>query len=460
MTSFRALLVWELRRLLRTGTARAALALLLGAGLAALAATDRELARQAREIAALPEQYEAQVARIAKQFPAGEHAGYVAYYSFLPTWQPAAPLAAFSLGLRDVVPGTLWIRLLGLEGQLHESGLGNPAVQALGTFDLAFVVSALAPLVLLVLCHDLLSRDREQGILPLVVAQAGGLGPLFAARLAVRAAAVAAACTALFAAGLAWHGISPGAAEFGWFADMLLHLAVWTAVAAAIAALCRSVAASLAAAGAAWVAAAVVLPAALNLAVVAAYPVPEGLELTVRQRQEIHAGWDRPKEETFARFFRTYPQWRDTAPVTGRFAWKWYYAMHQAGDDSVADASARYRANLRARAAATARLAALAPPVAAQLLLARRAGTDLESHLAYLDRVRAFHGAMKAHFHPPVFAETVLPVAAWRDFPRFVPAPPPAGAGTFAERLPLLVPLLLGAAVAALALRRPFRPHA
>lgn len=460
MKAFCALLRWETRGLLRTGTARAALAFLFCAGLAALAATDRELARQAREIAALPAQYDAQFARIAQQFPAGEHAGYVAYYSFLPTWQPAAPLAAFSLGLRDVVPGTLWVRLLGLEGQLHESGLGNPALQALGTFDLAFVVCALAPLVLLVLSHDVLSRDREQGILRLVLAQAGGLGSLFAARLAVRAAAVAAVCTALFATGLAWHGILPGPAEFGWLADMLLHLAGWTAVAAAIAALCRSVAASLAAAGTVWVAAAVVLPAALNLAVVAAYPVPEGLELTVRQRQEIHAGWDRPKAETFARFFRTYPEWRDTAPVTGRFAWKWYYAMHQAGDDSVADASARYRANLAARAAATARLAALAPPVAAQLLLSRRAGTDLESHLAYLDRVRAFHGTMKAWFHPPVFAETVLPVAAWRDFPRFVPAAPPAGAGTLAERLPLLLPLFLGAALAALALRRSQRPDA
>ncbi len=107
---------------------------------------------------------------------------------------------------------------------------------------------------------------------------------------------------------------------------------------------------------------------------------------------------------------------------------------------------------------ATLERSGLAPPVAAQLLLARRAGTDLEAHLAYLDRVRAFHGAMKAHFHPPVFAETVLPVASWRDFPRFVPAAPPAAAGTFAERLPLLLPLGLGLAVAVRALRRPFRP--
>ena len=38
----------------------------------------------------------------------------------------------------------------------------------------------------------------------------------------------------------------------------------------------------------------------LNLGVAAARPVPQGLALTIRQREEIHAGWDKPKAATMA----------------------------------------------------------------------------------------------------------------------------------------------------------------
>jgi ABC-2 type transport system permease protein len=243
-------------------------------------------------------------------------------------------------------------------------------------------------------------------------------------------------------------------AALAWLADALLHLACWTAIAGLIAATCRSLSASLATAGTVWVGAVVVLPALLNLAVATAYPVPEGLALTVRQRQETHAGWDRPKPETFAQFFRTHPEWRDTAPVTVRFAWKWYYAMHQVGDTSVSADAATYRAHLLARAAATERLAWFVPPVAAQLLLSRRAGTDLESHLAYLDRIRAYHAQLQDHFLPLVFAEKEIAPADYAMFPRFQAPQSPASAGTALERLPLLLATFALAALSLRAARR------
>ena len=454
MNAFVHLCRWEVRRLMRTGTARATLGLLFVAGLLALGAADREIDRQAREIASLDAHYASALAVVAEHHAPRAHAGEIAYYTFFPTHHAAPALAKLSLGLRDLVPAAVWVRLLGLEGQLYTSAIGNPAVQALGPFDLAFVVCALAPLALLLLAHDLLSRDRDHGLLPLALTQAASLPRLFAARLLVRAAAVAAVCVALWVIALLWLALPLNLTALAWLADALLHLACWTAIAGLIAATCRSLSASLATAGTVWVGAVVVLPALLNLAVATAYPVPEGLALTVRQRQETHAGWDRPKPETFAQFFRTHPEWRDTAPVTGRFAWKWYYAMHQVGDTSVAADAAIYRAHLLARAAATERLGWFVPPVAAQLLLSRRAGTDLESHLAYLDRIRTYHAQLQDHFLPLVFAEREITPADYAAFPRFRPALAPASAGTVLERLPLLLATLALAALSLRAVRR------
>jgi ABC-2 type transport system permease protein len=44
--------------------------------------------------------------------------------------------AALSVGLRDVNPYNLKVRMLALEGQLYDSDISNPATLALGNFDL------------------------------------------------------------------------------------------------------------------------------------------------------------------------------------------------------------------------------------------------------------------------------------------------------------------------------------
>ena len=93
----------------------------------------------------------------------------------------------------------------------------------------------------------------------------------------------------------------------------------------------------------------ILIPACLNLYAQLRFATPQGIELTIRQCQEMNSYWDKPKDEAFQAFSKTYPEWKDTPPVTKRFAWKWYYAMHQAGDDSVLDLSDRYMRSLKQR---------------------------------------------------------------------------------------------------------------
>ena len=448
MKAFLRLCRWEIRHLLRDGQAWLVCGALFAAGLLALWTGERRLARHHAEIAGLPAHYAAQMAGIAKQFSPEGEAGYVAYYTFFPTLHPLAPLAGLAVGVRDIVPNVTWVRLLGLEGQLYEADLGNPALQALGNFDFAFVLCALAPLALLVLAHDALTRERESGRFPLLLAQGSSAGPLLAARVTIRTLAVGLTCTLVFGLACARLPIPLTAEALGWLAATWSHLAAWAGFVAWIAAATRTPTASLAGALTLWIAQVVLLPALLNLSLATALPVQEGLELTVRQRQESHAAWDKPRAETMEKFFVHNPDWSGTPPVTGRFAWKWYYAMQQTGDESVAAASAAYRENLRARQRITARLAWLAPAAYAQLLFSQRAGSDLDAHLAYLDRVRAFHAELRAYFYPMVFADRNITPADYAAFPQFRPNVPPPPAP-----LPLWPLLILAAGSAALATR-------
>ncbi|HWA28259.1 MAG TPA: DUF3526 domain-containing protein [Lacunisphaera sp.] len=456
MKAFLRLLLWEARHLQRSGPAWLVCGGLLAASLLATWAGGRNLARHRGEVAALAAQYATQMETITREFSPQGEAGYVAYYTFIPTHWPMSPLAALTTGVRDVVPSVIWVRMLGLEGQLYEADLGNPALQALGGLDLAFVFCALAPLALLVLGHDAFTRDRDLGRFTLVAAQAGGLGRLLAARIGARALLVVGTVTLAFAGACAWLHVSPDGRAARWLLAVWAYLACWTSLAACIAVVARSVAGSLALALTTWVASVILVPALLNLALTAAFPVPEGLALTVHQRQESHAAWDRPRAETMEKFFVHHPEWAGTPPVEGRFAWRWYYAMQEMGDQSVAAQSQAYRHNLRSRQAVMTRLAWLAPVAYAQLALSARAGTDLDAHLDYLDRVRAFHGELRRRFYPLFFAEASITPAQFDLFPPFPAEPPAAAAPSGPSLWPLLAIGALAFGATRLLLRRRF----
>jgi ABC-2 type transport system permease protein len=444
-TSFARLFAWEARHLARSSAAWVVCAGLLVAGLLAVADGARRLAEHREAVASLPAHYTTQMEAVARQFTPQGEAGYVAYYAFFPTHHEMDPLAALATGVRDVVPDVLWVRMLGLEGQIHEAGLGNPAMQVLGGFDLAFVVCALAPLALLILTHDALTRERQQGRMALVVSQAGSLVWLTLARIAVPVLAVGGVLTAIFLVACAWLEIAPGTEALSWLGAVWAYLMCWAAIAAGIAVWTRTVAGSLAVALSVWTALVILIPAVLNLAVTTAFPVTEGLELTVTQRQQIHGAWDRPRGEVLEAFSTQYPEWGHIPPVTGRFAWRWYYAMQQLGDDAVAEASAKHRSNLRARQEVMTRLAWIAPPAYAQRLLSARAGSDLDAHLAYLERVRAFHRELRKHFYPLCIEERMLTPAQYADFPQFSTKDPGPISG------PSTMPLIVSAALIAVA---------
>jgi ABC-2 type transport system permease protein len=443
---------WELRRSLRGRGARIVLGALFAAGLFSLAVGERFWRAQREEIARLPAQYEAQMERLAHRYHRGGEAGYWAYYTASPTWQQPHPLAAMAWGVRDVAPMVTWVRLLGLEPQLYESPMGNPRLQALGGFDLAFVLGLLAPCALLLLSHDVLSRDASRGALRLLAVHAGGLAPVLWARVTAALLLVLATCTLLWLAALVWPGLDvrPTWDSAIWLGSAALHLLFWAAFAAVIASYARSPAASLAAALGGWVFLVVLMPALVNLALSASFPVPEGLELTVRQRQAMHETWDQPRQPNFARFLRLHPEWPHVKNVPEDFTWTWYYAMHELADHAVSELAAKYAQRLRERRVWTERLSWLCPPVRLQLRLCAIARTDLESHLLHLERVRTYHHQLKLHFFPLIAADQTLLPADTAHFPRFSDSSPPS------LPLPASTPLIL-LPLAALFLVRPAR---
>ena len=416
----------ELARVTRTGGVTVAAALLLLLGVYAGLQGNRRIQAAEDAAAAAETAYRDQLAHLISRYPPATEAGELLYYLTLPASQPPSRLSALAGGRTEIETANLRIRLLALEGQLYEQETLNPRLAAAGRLDLAFVLVALLPLFVIAVTYDIVSGERERGTWDMARLFARPRR-LLAAKVGARVILVGGLVTALALAGASLVGApliatspaeSDGDGRAGWAAALIaLHTLFWFALCLGVAVGRRSSTANAMILVGVWVAVTFLAPAVLSLANAVLHPVPEALELTVRQRQGYHEAWDLPPSETMEDFYKDYPEWSDQTVPEDEFTWAWYYAMNHRGDQAARDASLAYRDVLTRRDEWARRWSLLVPPLATRLALDRLAATDLASQLAYQDAVRRYHERLKAHFLPALFAAAPIPQVDWERVP-------------------------------------------
>ena len=376
------------------------------------------MAEIARERASIARVLQMQAVEEQALIDYAEDAGTFAYADFRPTWNAPSALAFAALGQRDTAPSILRVRPLALEAQIYENEQRNPELALPGRFDLAFVAIYLAPLVLIILLHDLWSGEREAGRLHALRALPRASWRVFVPRTVVRAVLVGAAVLVPFLVGATLEGAPPAKALL--FAGATVGLlAFWTVLVVIVARFGRRSTVSAAALAGLWFALTLVGPAGAHLVVNAAVPTPDGALLARENRDAVHGAWDLPHQETLDRFLALYPEWSDTEPMTEPFHWKWYFAFQQLGDVAVADVSTAYRDGVERREALAGMAGWLMPPVGFQRIMHRAAETDVEAQLAYQDRVRAFHTRLRTFYYPYLFEDRPFGAAEYALGPHF-----------------------------------------
>ena len=344
--------------------------------------------------------------------------GGAAYYSFHLTFDPPSDFAFAALGRRDDAAWKHRVRMLALEGQIHERDVGHPVLALIGRFDFAFLAAFVLPLVLIVLLHDLRASERAAGRHDLLVATARHAARLWQLRAGLRAGGVfvCAALPLVVAAGLSGTAAPTLLAAC---ALLLVYLLFWTAVCVAVAAWQQTGAVILATLVALWILLGVVIPAAGRMAIDRAVSMPSGADIIMTQREAVNDAWDLPKATTMTAFAERHPQWAAFAAVERPFEWKWYYAFQQVGDQKAQALSQAYTAGRMTRDRLAGWLSFIAPPVLLERSLQGLARTDVRASLAYEARVRAFHGALRAFFYPKLFRDEAFDPAALEGLPHF-----------------------------------------
>jgi ABC-2 type transport system permease protein len=199
-----------------------------------------------------------------------------------------APLALFDPGL-DAVTG----QSLFLEGHRQNTAMfaarsASADLGGFGALSPALVWQLFAPLLLILLGHGALVREREAGTLATLLAQ--GLNPrtLLAGKALALAGVVVLMLLPLAAsAALAVAWGEPIAAALALLAAYALYGLLWAGLALLASALLRRRAAALAALASAWIGLTLVLPALAVSAAAAAAPMPGQLETDLAMLAEV-----------------------------------------------------------------------------------------------------------------------------------------------------------------------------
>jgi len=389
----------ELRFLFRDKAALLWLALAFVLSVAAVSLGLREVSLQNDQIVELIE-----MDKVEQEAVLAEHSdwGSMAYYTYHMTYDPPSDFAFAAMGQRDSLPWKHRIRMLALEGQIHESDAVNPDFALVGRFDFAFLLSLLAPLLVILLLYDLRSGEKSAGRLELLEASAGSGRKLWTGRAVMRIGLLAIAILVPL-----WIGGLLSATSLSLLLKATLltlaYLAFWTGLCLWIAGAKHTGARNLTVLTGLWLLVCAVVPALITEMTTRAVPVPDGGDIIMTQREAVNDAWDLPKEATYEPFFERHPDMAAfTQPVEG-FEWRWYYAFQQVGDQTAENLSQAYTDGRTQREHMARKLSFVSPASYVQRTLEGMADTDTDATLDYEAGIRAFHRDLRVYYYPRLF---------------------------------------------------------
>lgn len=342
---------------------------------------------------------------------------------------PGVALAPVALGESDVFPAQFKVTYESRVNFIHNNDIENPWHLLSGHFDLTFVVVYLLPLLIFALGFNLLSGEKEDGTLRLLLSQPLALSTMVSGKIAVRAVVLLGTAVLLPLAVLmvARPQMLLAADTTLWWAMLVGAYALfWFAMVVTVNAFGRSSASNAMILMVAWVLLVLVAPILLNLAAAFASPAPSRAELATRTRMATAQAM-RDNAALLATDYRHVGSPDALVPrnghleITGR-------PLAQARIERQVDIAmraelARFDAQLAGQQALVARYSLLSPAAVAYEGITALAGTGQRRHAHFMRQIDAYHQTWQDYFIPRIEAGraitpgdfATLPVFRWQE---------------------------------------------
>jgi ABC-2 type transport system permease protein len=342
--------------------------------------------------------------------------GLLLYYIKFSLVNKTLPVNSLAIGQRDVNPSIQSVTIRGLEAQKYDAELNNPNNLLSGNIDFSFVLIYLFPLLIIAFSYNLVSEEKESGTWKIVATQSQNTFLYILKLFYIRILSLVALLSIVLFAAIVFLDIPFNASLFAFYGLGILYILFWFAISFFIVSLQKNSNFNAVILLTIWLFLIIILPATINTYIVNKYPIPEALELTVKQRNAYHEKWDMDKKFTMDKFYHHYPQFAHYPLPNTEFSWLWYYAMQQAGDDDSAKQSQELESKLEQRNQASQLIAQFIPTLHTQIQLNEIAHSDLGNQLLFLKETKKFHEKLRLYFYPKIFDNAAVDKENWSKF--------------------------------------------
>jgi len=343
---------------------------------------------------------------------------------------PPGPLERLSIGQSDLYPYYLAVSTRSRDTFVHNDEIENPLNLLAGRFDTAFVIVYLFPLVILGLSFNLLSGEREQGTMALLLSQPVALRSFAAGKIFSRAIVIVGLVVAVSVAGAIVAAPDAPASiavrTILWCLTVAAYAAVWFALAVAVNASRMSSASNASALLAVWLLLVIIIPSSVTVAAQSLYPVPSRVQM-IQAIRDASREASAHGSQLLGRYFEDHPELipggTSKAEIDNFNAQT--YAVQEAVDRQVQPVLDRYDAQLLRQQSLVDRLKFLSPAIVTQEALNRIAGTDLGRYRYFIAQVDRFHRKWKDYFNTRSVQKVPMTVDAIDAVPSFAFAEQP-----------------------------------
>lgn len=331
---------------------------------------------------------------------------------------PDTPLAGAAVGLSDLFPQVINVSASSKDSFLFADEIANPVHGLSGTFDLAFVVAYLLPLMILAVGYDVVSAERERGTLAMTAATSAPLAAVLTGKTVIRTGGVALAAVLAF-----WGFLVIGGGSFvdrlpvavGMTGAILMTWFFWAALCLLVNSLGRDSATNAVSLIILWVVLVVIGPAFANAAASLVYPAPPRSELILAVR-EASVDTERNLDAAEARFREEHA---GTTELRRDDRTARTLEVTIAADARADELLARQEEDVRRQRRMAERLSLLLPASLVYDTFAELAGSGHTRWDDYMARIAQFHTEWREFFVSKARAGTLLTTADYAQFPRF-----------------------------------------
>lgn len=389
----KAILLNEWKNLIRNKQLLVAITLFFTVGLYAIYYGHSEVKKQQNTIAVVLEKEQESINKAKESFKEP---------SFKTSWgvrrtlaNAPSPLTALSLGQRDVFPYTKTVRTYGLYGTMFSSEIANPYKLLTGNFDLAFVFIFLLPLLLIALSYNLLSAEKENGTLALILVNHISLKQLIFTKITFRFLLILGFVILLFFVGLLATDTPMNSHAFSWLIAIIAYTVFWACVIFYWISWQKNSAFNALILLGTWLFFVVLIPTFLNMYLESTKPVVSGANLQRELREITEKGWAVSKKENLTKFFAEKGK-VDTTKIDAGIVHE--VALIYYMDKTAKPHFDEYKQQLAEQVKTSHSLSWLSPAIQTQTALNQIANADADAYLSFLENSESYYEDLKAFF--------------------------------------------------------------